>query len=101
MTLPNSEGEYQICIRAFETGALPKEDWHHAEHLAMAFWYLTHLDEKEAISKIRVGIQNLNSKHGVEQTPTGGYHETWTIFFAKMLNRHINTELDHKLPLIQ
>lgn len=101
MGLPKNEIEYQRFIHAFETGTLPKEEWHHPEHVAMAFWYLTHFDEETAITKIRTGIQNLNSKHQVQQTPNGGYHETWTIFFAKMLRRYIDQELDRKLSLIQ
>ncbi len=85
----------------FEEGILPKEQWHHSEHVAMAFWYLIHFDEELAIDKMRQGIRNLNLKHGVPQTPTGGYHETWTIFFAKMLKQYIARKLNRELSLIE
>jgi hypothetical protein len=101
MALPSNEIEYQSFIHAFETGTLSKEEWRHPEHVAMAFWYLTHFDEETATTKICAGIQNLNLKHRVQQTPNEGYHETWTIFFAKMLRRYIDQELDRKLSTIQ
>ncbi len=101
MALPKSDQEFQDFIHAFENGTLPKEEWHHAEHVAVAFWYLTHCDPETAIFKIRSGIQNLNLKHGVEQTPTGGYHETWTIFFTKILRNFIRRDVDLDLPLIE
>jgi hypothetical protein len=101
MAVPNNETEYQKFICDFETGTLSKDEWHHPEHVAVAFWYLINFDEKTAVDKIRAGIQNLNSKYGVQQTPTGGYHETWTIFFAKMLRLHIEQKLDRKCDLIQ
>ena len=101
MALPKTESEFQLFISDFEAGTLPKSEWHHAEHVAVAFWYLSHLDEENAINRIRSGIQNLNSKHGVSQTLTGGYHETWTIFFSKMLNLYITQDSIKKLPFIE
>ncbi len=60
MTLPQSETEYQAFIRRFEACEIGREEWHHPEHVAVAFWYLSHFDEKPAIEKIRTGIMNLN-----------------------------------------
>jgi hypothetical protein len=101
MALPKSEGEFQLFVERFESGSIPKTEWHHAEHVAVAFWYLAHLDEEAAIAKIRQGIKNLNSKHGVPQTLDGGYHETWTVFFAKILRRHIDKESGQHYSLIE
>lgn len=101
MAMPKSEEEYRALIGEFEAGTLPKSEWRHAEHVAVAFWYLVHFDETDAIDRIRHGIQRLNARHGVPQTPTGGYHETWTIFFAKKLARFIGAELDPGLSLIE
>jgi hypothetical protein len=101
MALPKTETELQHFIADFESGTLPKHEWHHAKHVAVAFWYLSHLDEKSAIDKIRSVIKNLNSKHGVLQTPTGGYHETWTIFFSILLNRYNKQDSIKKLSPIE
>jgi hypothetical protein len=94
MALPKTELEFEEFIAAFESGRLIKQDWHHAEHVAVATWYLLLLPEDEAIQAIAKGIQNLNRHHGVEQTPTSGYHETWTIFFSKILGRYL-AQLGH------
>jgi hypothetical protein len=101
MGLPRSETEFRLFIDQFESGALPKTEWHHPEHVAVAFWYLNHLNEEEAVKKIRQGIQNLNLKHGVSQTPDGGYHETWTIFFIKMLKRHMEKNQTKSTSIIE
>jgi hypothetical protein len=101
MTLPQDEAEYRSFMSEFEAGTLAKEQWHHPEHVAVAFWYLSRLEEELAIAEICRGIQNLNLNHGVMQTPTGGYHETWTIFFSKVLCRYMGNDLDRDLPLIQ
>lgn len=100
MALPTTETEYRNFIDHFESGTLPKEDWHHAEHVAVAFWYLHRFDTDEAIAKIRMGIQRLNENHGVPQTETSGYHETWTVFFSMMLSDHMRKRLSSGEPLI-
>ena len=101
MPLPVSESDFQNFIHEFESGTLAKNRWHHAEHVAVAFWYASRFDEQTAVEKSRLGIQNLNSRHGVAQTPTGGYHDTWTIFFATLIHRFVARDLDRSLPLIE
>lgn len=101
MGLPESERELQQLVERFEGSALTKDEWHHAEHVAVAVWYLAHQSEDNAISKVRRGIQSLNSILGIEQTLTSGYHETWTVFFMKKLNQFLVNEVDPDLPLIE
>lgn len=100
MSIPKNEVELQLFIQQFESGDLAKNQWHHPQHVIVAFWYLSHFDEETAISKICYGIQNLNSKHQVTQTPSGGYHETWTIFFAKVLKRLMNENFRQTLSVM-
>ena len=100
MTLPKTEFEYHQFIERFESGTLLKGEWHHAEHVAMAFWYLHRLETEAAINKIRMGIQRLNKKHGVVQTETSGYHETWTVFFSKMLSVYMKKRSNSEHALI-
>ena len=76
-----TDPEIQSIIGSFEHGTLPKEDWHHREHLIVAYWYLEKFPKDEATFKIKIGINNYNRLNGIQQTPSGGYHETLTVFF--------------------
>lgn len=72
-------------VRRFEDGTLPFERWNHRAHLDVAVWYLRRHPRPEALERIRGGIQRYNAAHGVEQTETGGYHETLTVVFARLV----------------
>lgn len=53
MTLP----ELESLVRRFEDCTLPREEWTHRAHLAIAVWYLSHLPREVATERIRMGIQ--------------------------------------------
>ena len=74
-------------MREFEARTLPKEDWTHAAHLVVGLWYLRQFPYPEAVMRIRDGIQRYNEACGVLQTPTGGYHETITLFYIAVIDR--------------
>jgi hypothetical protein len=80
-----SEEEIVELVKAFESAVLPKTEWTHAAHLSVALWYCRHNGFYKALEKMRLGIQLLNSAHGVPTTPTGGYHETLTIFWMQLV----------------
>ncbi|HVF48581.1 MAG TPA: hypothetical protein VNA19_00760, partial [Pyrinomonadaceae bacterium] len=63
--------------------------WTHAAHLSVALWYLLRHPPEEAIEIIRAGIKRYNDAHGVETTPTGGYHETITLFWIHIVRRYL------------
>jgi hypothetical protein len=73
--------EIVSLVSQFETGVLPHAKWNHREHLTVAFWYLSRLDQAEATERIRSGILFLNACHGTPNTDTRGYHETMTRFW--------------------
>jgi hypothetical protein len=85
-----TEDEITELVRAFEDCRLAREDWTHAAHLTVAVWYLIRLPYTAA-EKIRFGIQRYNHAHGIESTPTSGYHETITLFWIHL----IQTDLNH------
>lgn len=93
-----SEAELSALVRRFESGELPREEWHHAEHVAVAVYYLATLEPAQAEERIRQGIQALNARHGVAQTATSGYHETWTIFLARKLAQFLRAQPRRPLP---
>lgn len=76
-------------VRRFEDQSWPLEDWHHRQHLIVATWYLTTLPFEEASRRIREGIQAYNARHGIAQTPQGGYHETLTVALIRLIRREI------------
>ena len=80
-----SEEEIVELVKAFESAVLPKTEWTHAAHLSVALWYCRHNGFYKALEKMRIGIQLLNSAHGVPKTPTGGYHETLTVFWMQLV----------------
>jgi hypothetical protein len=89
VALPRDEAGYRAFIATFEAAAIPRGEWNHPEHVAVAVWYLGREEEQAAIARIRAGIQKLNAARGIAQTPTGGYHESWTVFFALLIARFL------------
>jgi hypothetical protein len=73
--------EARVFVSRFEDGTLPRAEWVHASHLAVAFWYLSRLDEAEAAERIRNGIRHYNACQGIANTRHSGYHETLTRFW--------------------
>ena len=74
----------------FEDCTLPRTEWTHAAHLTVALWHLLEFDWAEAVERVRLGIKRYNAAHGIVTTPTGGYHETLTIFWL----RHVRSFLE-------
>lgn len=64
---------------AFTSSTLPESEWNHRAHLRVGWLFCTKresLDEAHVL--MRVGIIRLNVFHGLEETPSRGYHETLT-----------------------
>lgn len=73
--------EIERLVRGFEDCTLPRCQWTHDAHLTVALWYLMNRSAQEAAMSIRSGIKRYNEANGVRMTPTGGYHETLTLFW--------------------
>ncbi len=71
-------------IAAFEGCTFPKEQWTHAAHIRMAWFYLLHHPAEQALEKIRTGIQRYNASHGGT-----GYHESVTCVYARLIGHRI------------
>lgn len=76
-------GEVLALVRRFDDCTLPREEWTHAAHLTVALWHLLQYDWPEAVARVRLRIQRYNAAHGIRTTPTGGYHETLTLFWMR------------------
>ena len=76
-------------IAAFESHALPRADWNHRAHLTVATWYVLWYGPDAALDRVRDAIRAYNAAHGIVQTPTGGYHETITRFYVRLVSRAV------------
>jgi hypothetical protein len=79
-------------VARFEDCTLPKAEWTHRAHLAVALWYASRLPAGEALAAIRRGIHRLNAAHGVVATQTGGYHETITRAYMQLVGRFVDED---------
>ena len=73
----------ELCdlVLAWEHGTLPRDEWNHRAHLAVAMWHLASFEEEEATERVIGGIQRYNHAVGIKRTPSSGYHETLTLFW--------------------
>jgi hypothetical protein len=78
-----TENEILALVKSFERGTIARADWRHAEHLTVAFYYLSHHDFDGALTKMREGIFNLLKSFGVDLTKEMPYHETLTVFWMR------------------
>ena len=76
-------------VAGFESQALPSNAWTHEAHLSVGLWYLLEYGLDIALCKIRPGIIAYNLASGGQNTADGGYHETLTIFWMRMLHQFV------------
>jgi len=81
--------EIEAVVHGFQWCTLPHEEWTHAAHLTVALWYHLRLPWPAAEKVIRKGIQRFNAAKGIVTTPTGGYHETMTLFWIAMVQKFL------------
>ena len=98
-TFRNSEEMFEL-LRRFEDCTLPREEWTHAAHLTVALWHLLQFDWPEAVTRVRAGIRRYNAAHGILTTPTGGYHETLTLFWLRTVRAFLEAERNEARALV-
>jgi hypothetical protein len=65
---------YYELIRGFESATLPPDSFHHADHVHLAFAYLSRYSPLEALDKFSAALKRYATAHGKSQL----YHETIT-----------------------
>ena len=93
--------EILALVRRFEDCTLPREEWTHAAHLTVALWHLLQFDWPEAVARVRRGIKRYNAAHGILTTPTGGYHETLTLFWLRTVRAFLEAERNEARALVR
>ena len=92
--------EILTLVRRFDDCTLPRAEWTHAAHLTVALWNLLQFDWPEAAARVRRGIQRYNAAHGIAPTPTGGYHETLTLFWLRFVGSFLEGERNEARALV-
>ena len=79
-----SENEILDLVASFEAATLAREDWRHAEHLAVGLFYAEKHGLERGTGKMRSGIMRLLEKgFGVDLSKEMPYHETITVFWMR------------------
>jgi hypothetical protein len=75
----------EIFVEQFETAAWPKEEWHHKQHIKVAYLYLCRYPLETAAVLIREKIQAYNAAKKVPESLLSGYHETMTQAWLRLV----------------
>lgn len=80
-----TETEILDLVRSFEDATIARGVWKHAEHLAVALYYITtHADLESATETMRRGLFNLLTEgFKVDLSREMPYHETLTVFWMR------------------
>lgn len=72
-------------LQRFEARTLTKQDWTHEMHLRVAAGMILRHGADEALGRLREGIRRLNDSHATVNSDTGGYHETITVAYVRLI----------------
>lgn len=88
-----SEAALRSFLDHWRAGTLPKSEWTHAAHVAVAACHLFDQPAGEALQKIRAGIIHYNTCVGTANTDHSGYHETLTRFWTGLIAELLRTRV--------
>jgi hypothetical protein len=80
-----NDGEF---IAAFEACAIAKSDFHHADHVRLAWLYLRAGTTLEAMERFTAALQRFARHHGVP----GLYHETITWAYLLLIRERMERD---------
>ena len=89
--LLENEIELRRFVEAWKAGRLPKAEWTHAAHVAMAAYFSFDHAGEATFAIMKAGILHHNTSVGTPNTEDNGYHETLTRFWAGEIGAFIRT----------
>jgi hypothetical protein len=91
MTEPKemTDAEILTLVDRLERCLLPKEAFHHRDHLTVAVVYLYAADLETAIDRMRATLKRFAGHHHV----SGLYHETLTRFWLQQVEQRLDRSL--------
>ena len=84
-----TDAEILTLVDRLERCLLPKEQFHHRDHLTVAVVYLYTFDLDAAMDRMRIALKRFAAHHQV----SGLYHETLTRFWLQQVERRMNREI--------
>jgi len=80
-------------VRRFEGCEYALEEFHHSEHLKVAWTYLGLYGYEAALDRMRTGLLRFSAHHNKT-----GYNETITVFWLRKLQQHRGEDPEEFLP---
>jgi hypothetical protein len=84
-----TDAEILTLVDRLERCLLPKEQFHHRDHLTVAVVYLYAADLETAIDRMRATLKRFATHHHV----SGLYHETLTRFWLQEVEKRLDRQL--------
>jgi hypothetical protein len=75
----------ETFLAKFEACRWPLEQWHHPQHIKLAYLYLSRYPFDAAMDCVRERIKAHNAAHHLPDLPTSGYHETMTQAWMRLV----------------
>jgi hypothetical protein len=82
----------QELITEFESGTLPPDAFHHADHVRMAFAYLCQYPVLQALETFSAALQRFAERHGKPNL----YHQTITWAYVFLIHERISRAACHQ-----
>lgn len=82
--------DLESLIERWNHQKLPKSEWTHEAHIAVATWYNWHHDPQTALELVRPLIIAHNEYVGTPNSDNEGYHETITKFWIICCSNFMN-----------
>lgn len=73
-------------LAAFEAGKIANQDFHHRDHLRLAWIQIRRLGLERAAQAVAVAIRKFAAHHGHADR----YHETMTLFWVRVVGMGVN-----------
>jgi hypothetical protein len=86
--VPRTAATEVALMAAFETLTLDPGQFHHAEHVQLAWSYLQHYPLLEALARFTEGLQRFAAAHGQADR----YHATITWAYILLINERLATQ---------
>ncbi|RPI52790.1 MAG: hypothetical protein EHM55_15665 [Acidobacteria bacterium] len=81
-------------VAAFETGVLAADEFTHAQHVRVAWWYLKRHSFDDATARFKTGLQRFVAAHGA----SAKYHETMTVAYLRLIAHRLHEGADLAWP---
>lgn len=78
--------EDRAFLRRFGAGEMPKQEFHHAEHVRLAWLLLAEAPLLQALLRFRALLKTFAARHGAD----GLYNETITCFYMLLIREHMD-----------